>query len=190
MSWAFFNNRVEFTADVYKRTTDDLLLNAQLPPTVGFGTAFKNIGKIENKGLELTLNARVITAKDFSWESSINITFNKNKVLALTEGQLSLDNTVVTDVNYNDNLYTSEIGKPSGMMVGYIWEGNYQYADFDNPAPGVYGAEAGSARQREAPQHHPAGRCEVPRHERRRQREFRRQNDHRPRPALVTPAVS
>ncbi len=133
-----FNNRLEFTADVYKRTTDDLLLNAQLPPTVGFGTAFKNIGKIENKGLELTLNARVITAKDFSWESSINITFNKNKVLALTEGQRSLDNSVVTDVNYNDNLYTSEIGKPSGMMVGYIWEGNYQYADFDNPAPGVY----------------------------------------------------
>ncbi|RPD39124.1 TonB-dependent receptor [Chitinophaga barathri] len=132
------NNRIELTADVYKRTTDNLLLNAQLPPTSGFGTAYKNIGKIENKGLELTLNARVIESKDFNWESSINISFNKNKVLALTEGQRSLDNAVSTDVNYSDNLYTSEIGKPSGMMVGYIWEGNYQYTDFDNPAPGVY----------------------------------------------------
>lgn len=133
-----FRNRIELTLDVYKRTTDNLLLNAQLPPTVGFGTAFKNIGKIENKGLELTLNASVVESKDFSWESSFNIAFNKNKVLALTEGQRSLDNAVQTDVNYSDNLYTSEIGKPSGMMVGYIWEGNYQYADFNEQAPGVY----------------------------------------------------
>lgn len=133
-----FANRVELTADVYKRVTDNLLLNAQLPPTTGFGTAYKNIGKIENKGLELTLNARVVESKAFSWESSINITFNKNKVLALTEGQQSLNSAVVTDVNYKDNLYASEIGQPSGMMIGYIWEGNYQYSDFNNPAPGVY----------------------------------------------------
>lgn len=133
-----FRNRIEVMVDLYKRTTDNLLLNAQLPPTTGFSTAFKNIGKLENKGLELTLNATVVESKDFGWESSFNISFNKNKVLALTEGQRSLDNAVTTDVNYNDNLYTSEIGKPSGMMVGYIWEGNYQYADFDSPAPGVY----------------------------------------------------
>ncbi|QEH41838.1 TonB-dependent receptor [Chitinophaga sp. XS-30] len=133
-----FRNRLELMVDLYKRTTDNLLLNAQLPPTTGFGSAFKNIGKIENKGLELTLNARVVESKAFTWESNINITFNRNKVLALTEGQRSLDNAVATDVNYSDNLYTSEIGKPSGMMVGYIWEGNYQYADFDSPAPGVY----------------------------------------------------
>jgi TonB-linked SusC/RagA family outer membrane protein len=133
-----FRNRIEVMVDLYKRTTDNLLLNAQLPPTTGFSTAFKNIGKLENKGLELTLNATVVESKDFGWESSFNISFNRNKVLALTEGQRSLDNAVTTDVNYNDNLYTSEIGKPSGMMVGYIWEGNYQYADFDSPAPGVY----------------------------------------------------
>ncbi|NII28465.1 TonB-dependent receptor [Pseudoflavitalea sp. X16] len=133
-----FNNRVELTVDLYKRTTDDLLLNAQLPPTSGFSTAYKNIGKLENKGVELSLNARVIQTGSFSWETGFNITFNRNKVLALTEGQRNLDNAVTTDVNYNDNLYTSEIGKPSGMMVGYVWLGNYQYSDFNNTAPGVY----------------------------------------------------
>ena len=133
-----FNNRIDLVIDLYKRTTDDLLLNAQMPPTSGFSTAFKNIGKLENKGLELSLNAHVIQTSSFSWETGFNITFNKNKVLALTEGQLSLDNAVATDVNYNDNLYTSEIGKPSGMMVGYVWLGNYQYGDFDETAPGVY----------------------------------------------------
>lgn len=133
-----FKDRIELTAGVYKKTTDNLLLNAQLPPTVGFGTAYKNIGKMENKGFEFTLNARVIESKDFRWESSVNVTFNKNKVLALTEGQRSLDNSVVTDVNYTDNLYTATIGQSAGMMIGYIWEGNYQYSDFDSPAPGVY----------------------------------------------------
>lgn len=133
-----FKNRIELTAGVYKKTTDNLLLNAQLPPTVGFGTAYKNIGKMENRGFEFTLNARVIESKDFRWESSVNITFNRNKVLALTEGQRSLDNPVQTDVNYSDNLYTATIGQAAGMMVGYIWDGNYQYSDFDSPAPGVY----------------------------------------------------
>ncbi|SIO13383.1 SusC/RagA family TonB-linked outer membrane protein [Chitinophaga niabensis] len=133
-----FKNRIEFTAGMYKKTTDDLLLNAQLPPTVGFGTAFKNIGKMENRGYEFTLNVRVVESKDFRWESSANITFNKNKVLALTEGQRSLDNAVQTDVNYSDNLYTATIGQSAGMMLGYIWEGNYQYSDFDIPSPGVY----------------------------------------------------
>ena len=133
-----FKNRVEFTAGMYKKTTDNLLLNAQLPPTVGFGTAFKNIGKMENRGYEFTLNVRVVDTKDFRWESSANITFNRNKVLALTEGQRSLDNSVQTDVNYSDNLYTATIGQSAGMMVGYIWEGNYQYSDFDIPSPGVY----------------------------------------------------
>jgi TonB-linked SusC/RagA family outer membrane protein len=133
-----FRNRVELTAGMYKKTTDNLLLNAQLPPTVGFGTAFKNIGKMENRGYEFTLNVRVVDTKDFRWESSANITFNKNKVLALTEGQRSLDNAVQTDVNYTDNLYTATIGQSAGMMVGYIWEGNYQYSDFDIPSPGVY----------------------------------------------------
>jgi TonB-linked SusC/RagA family outer membrane protein len=133
-----FNNRVELVVDLYKRTTDDLLLNSQLPPTTGFSTAFKNIGKLENTGLELSLNARIIQTNSFSWESGFNITFNRNKVLELNEGLRSLDNVVSTDVNYSDNLYMSEIGKPSGMMVGYVWLGNYQYSDFNNTAPGVY----------------------------------------------------
>lgn len=133
-----FNNRVELVAEVYRRVTDNLLLNATLPPTTGFGSAFKNIGKLENRGLEISLNTLNVQSKSFSWETSFNISFNKNKILALTEGQSSLNNAVQTDVNYSDFLYKSEIGKSAGMMVGYVWVGNYQYDDFDNPAPGVY----------------------------------------------------
>ncbi len=133
-----FNNRIEFIADLYKRKTNNLLLKATLPPSSGFGTAYKNIGELENRGLEITVNTVNFKNKSFKWESSFNISFNKNKILALNDGQLSLKNAVQTDNNYTDYLYISEIGGPSGMMIGYIWEGNYQYADFDNPAPDVY----------------------------------------------------
>jgi TonB-linked SusC/RagA family outer membrane protein len=133
-----FDNRIELVTEVYLRTTDNLLLNSPLPPTTGFGTAFKNIGKLENRGLEITLNTLNVQSKSFSWESSFNISFNKNKILALNEGQSSLNNAVQTDVNYSDFLYKAEIGRSAGMMVGYVWLGNYQYEDFDNPSPGVY----------------------------------------------------
>jgi len=133
-----WKNRVQLTTDIYKRSTENLLLDATLPPNAGFGSAFKNIGGLENKGIEFTLNTVNIKRKSFDWTSSFNITFNRNKILALNDGQRALTNAVSTDLSFTDFLYRSEIGRPIGMMVGYVWEGNYQYRDFDNPAPGVY----------------------------------------------------
>lgn len=133
-----FENRIDITAELYRRKTNNMLLKATLPTSSGFSSAYKNIGELENKGLEITLNTVNIKNKDFKWESSFNISFNRNKILALNDEQSSLKNAITTDANFNDYLYISEIGRPSGMMIGYIWEGNYQYDDFDNPAPGVY----------------------------------------------------
>ena len=131
-------DRFTMEVDLYRKTTNDLLLRATLPPTTGFGTAMKNIGKLRNDGLEFTLNAVIISTKSFNWRSNFNISFNRNKVMALTEGQQSLQ-TVATYVSqFGKPLYLAEIGKPAGMMIGYVWEGNYQYADFDNPSPGIY----------------------------------------------------
>lgn len=138
-----WDNRFEFIVDVYKRTTNNLLLSAPLPLTTGYSSATKNIGKLENKGLEITVNTLNIAKNDFSWRTSFNISFNKNRIMALADGQRALNNSVQTDVNFNDVLYKSEIGRPSGMMVGYLWAGNYQYEDFDNPSPGVYVLKAG-----------------------------------------------
>jgi hypothetical protein len=59
-------------------------------------------------------------------------------VMELTRGQQSLPTTVAYVGQFNKPLYLAEIGKPAGMMIGYIWEGNYQYEDFDETAPGVY----------------------------------------------------
>ena len=133
-----FDNRLNLEIDWYQRTTTDLLLNAQLPPTTGFTTATKNIGELRNKGFEFTLSTVNVESKNFAWTSSFNISFNKNKIIALTRGQQSLTANGTFAPEFNKPLYISEIGKPAGMMIGFIWEGNYQYEDFDNPSPDVY----------------------------------------------------
>jgi TonB-linked SusC/RagA family outer membrane protein len=134
-----FNGRIELTAEVYRKTTNDLLLNAQLPGTTGFQTVFKNIGKLRNEGLELSLNTVNIDNKHLKWSSSFNISFNRNKVLSLTKGQDKLFSFVGFESQYNTTpLYIAQTGLPAAMFYGFIFDGVYQYEDFDNPQPGVY----------------------------------------------------
>lgn len=136
---SLFKNRVEIVFDVYRKTTKDLLLNANMPLHTGFNSIYKNIGKIQNQGLELSLSTVNVRNKNFRWESSFNISFNQNKILELTEGENNIKSQVRWETAYNNSpLYISKIGQPAGQMFGFIWEGNYQYSDFDEVAPGVY----------------------------------------------------
>jgi TonB-linked SusC/RagA family outer membrane protein len=135
---SFFKRRVEMIVDVYRKDTRDLLLNAAMPKFTGFSTAYKNIGAIRNQGLELTLNTINIKKENFSWETNFNISFNQNKVLALSGETNRLETIQWNQAYTNSPLYITEVGQPAGQFLGYIWEGNYQYADFDETAPGVY----------------------------------------------------
>src|SRR5690606_1576731 len=87
---SLFKERVNFEFDWYRKTTYDLLLNAQLPYTTGYSNAFKNIGSVRNEGLEFTLNTVNLRNKNFTWSSNFNISFNKNKILALNENQSNM----------------------------------------------------------------------------------------------------
>ena len=128
---SFFDERLNFTADVYRKTTRDLLLEASLPLVSGYYSATKNIGKVRNDGLELSLSTVNIKTKDFTWTSDFNIAFNKNKVLELAENQLSLTTAAKFDQNYNSQpSYIAKVGLPMGMMYGYLYEGTYKYDDF------------------------------------------------------------
>ena len=77
----FFDERIGFTVDLYRKTTRDLLLDATLPYSSGYPSAMKNIGKVRNDGIELTLNTVNIKNKNFEWSTNFNIAFNKNEVL-------------------------------------------------------------------------------------------------------------
>lgn len=140
---AFFRNRMNVTVDVYKRTTNDLLLQAALPYMQGIenATGFKNIGKLENKGLEFTIGGIIVENKKFSWNSNFNISFNKNKILALTEGQTSILSGSGTFFNttYSGLFpYISVIGRPMGEMYGLVFDGVYQFSDFNVMPNGTY----------------------------------------------------
>lgn len=134
----FFNKRLELEVDVYRRTTRDMLLYADLPYATGYTRVYQNIGKLRNDGLEISLHSRNIVRNNFRWESSFNISFNQNKILALTRDQTEMFRNNAFHFQYTESFNISRVGEPAGQFWGYEWLGNYQYADFDETSPGVY----------------------------------------------------
>ena len=129
---SFFESRIKFTADWYLKNTRDLLLQATIPASSGYTSAMLNIGSMQNQGVEFTLNLVPVQRKNFSWSMDFNIAMNRNKVTALTNNQYSLMSQVSWDFNYNSQYpYITQVGKPSGMMYGYIYEGTYKNDDFN-----------------------------------------------------------
>ena len=127
----FLNERISATLDLYHKTTYNLLIEATLPPSSGYGSAMKNVGKVQNQGIEFTVNTVNISNKNFSWNTSFNIAFNRNKVQELAEDQRSIITTEYVDRNLGGNNYIAKIGYPVGMMYGYMYDGTYKYDDFD-----------------------------------------------------------
>lgn len=82
----FFNNRLTLTADYYDKQTNDLLLSRPLPSSSGFSSITENVGKVENKGIEISLASQNLIG-DFTWNTQFNISGNRNKVLELYNGQ-------------------------------------------------------------------------------------------------------
>ncbi len=128
----FFRDRIKLAVDVYRKNTSNLLLNANLPGSTGYSKQFKNIGKVRNQGLEISLFANVVKARDFSWNSSFNISFNRNKVLELAENELSM----LTTQYWGDDwvlipAYIAKVNAPVAQFYGHVSDGVYKYEDFD-----------------------------------------------------------
>ena len=85
LDFGVLNNRLNFTTDLYYEKTEDLLLWVNIPETSGYESAYKNVGSLENKGMEIAVSAYPFTG-DLTWNISGNISFNRNKILELTEG--------------------------------------------------------------------------------------------------------
>jgi TonB-linked SusC/RagA family outer membrane protein len=110
-------NRLNFTADVYKKNTKDLLYVKSLPLSSGYSSITGNYAELENKGLELAVNARVLDAA-VQWNVSANATFNRNKVLDLDGG--------TTTERFVTNYTILRVGSPLGLFKTYLYDGVYQ----------------------------------------------------------------
>ncbi|HEX5153571.1 MAG TPA: TonB-dependent receptor [Parafilimonas sp.] len=132
-----FNNRIQFTADVYKKNTQDLLFSRITPPSSGYGSAVQNIGEVENKGVEFFLKTINISNKSFTWNTTLNLSINRSKVTDLGK---------TPDGKPVDIIYTSEsLGwfpivldhapyQPWGYFIDHIDKntGTYTFKDINH----------------------------------------------------------
>lgn len=140
LDFSLFNERISLTTDYYYKRTTDLLLNASLPTSTGYLTAFKNIGVVVNRGLEFSLNTININTSRFNWTSTFNIAFNTNKIEELNADQPSLITRVTNwNANFNNSLpYIALPGRQVALFYGYAFDGLYQLNDFNVLANGAY----------------------------------------------------
>lgn len=130
---SLFNSRFNASVDVYLNSTKDLLMEAQIPQTSGYSTQFQNIGKTENRGLEIQADGIVLNRKDFTWNMNFNIAFNRNKIVSLgTANGVHLNSYVVGSgwVSKLDDFLVG-VGMPIGQFYGYVTDGFYSVDDFD-----------------------------------------------------------
>ena len=111
------NNRIQVEADLYYRKTVDMLLDAPVARTSGYGTIRRNVGSMENKGLELSLNTVNIEGRDFSWNTTFNISMNRNKVLKLATPS---DIYGVGGVVFINPTNVIRVGEPVGSFLGFV----------------------------------------------------------------------
>jgi len=141
---SLLRDRINLSVDYYNNDSKNLLLNVPIASTYGYATQLQNVGKSNNQGLELQLSANVIRKAAFSWTSSFNISFNKNKVVQLGQNQTSFFPAASWGVSGQPTDYIVKIGSPVGSMWGLVNDGFYKVSDFDyNPANSVYTLKAG-----------------------------------------------
>ncbi|MDQ6470345.1 TonB-dependent receptor [Flavobacterium sp. LHD-80] len=130
LDFALFNNRVTGTADVYQRTTDDLLLNTLNPPFFGFSNRDNyNVGSLKNKGIELSGEVVPVQKDNMEWRIGGNITFQNSKITALTTTQ---DNT--PGLEAGDNIAGGTGNKIQNNQVGYAPNSFYVFEQAYNAA--------------------------------------------------------
>lgn len=135
LDFAFLNNRITVAADWYKRTTKDLLA---FVPTGGMNTSNyfdRNIGSLDNTGVEFTATARPVVTNDFTWTTGVNIAYNKNKITKLTgDSETSQIEAAGTPSGTGGGLQYHLVGHPANSF--YVYE--QVYDKNGNPVEGQY----------------------------------------------------
>jgi TonB-dependent starch-binding outer membrane protein SusC len=143
---AFWRNRVTLSLDAYHSKTEDLLLTVPLPSTTGFSQQLRNVGSVQNRGVELSLTTVNFQNQRLSWRSSLNIAGNRNKVLDLgttlnAQGErVPLPEILLSARGIGGFFSPSEthvvrLGEPLGSIIGFRVLGLWQPAETCNLTP-------------------------------------------------------
>ncbi|MCF0063062.1 TonB-dependent receptor [Dyadobacter chenwenxiniae] len=137
---ATFDNKLVFTAEYYKKITDDMLLGYNIPAVSGFTSTLKNLGKVQNQGIELAATYRIKVGQ-VNLRTNANITFNRNKVLAI-RGQ----NDFILQGSQYGGYNIQQVGRPIGMIFGYRKLGIFNTQAEIDAAPLQEGAVPGAMK--------------------------------------------
>ncbi|MBX2922543.1 MAG: TonB-dependent receptor [Chitinophagaceae bacterium] len=140
LDFGFLNNRLNISADYYNKNTSDLLLFTRIANYDGGGSYLKNIGKVNNRGWELMIDANPVAGKSFNWNVMASFSFNQNKVINLGEDSM-LERSWIGAGLITNSIQVVKVGQPLGAFYLIPWEGVYQ-AD-----KGIY--KAGDAMYRD-----------------------------------------
>jgi TonB-dependent starch-binding outer membrane protein SusC len=132
-NFGFLKSRILLDLEIYNKKTNDLIQNVALPPSYGFASVTANVGKLVNRGVELTLNTLNIKRKDFQWATNLNWSSNHNEILELYGG------TVTRDIA--NRLF---VGESLRSHYYYKFDGIWQLDESDQAA--TYGQVPGSVK--------------------------------------------
>ena len=140
---AFLDSRIQFSVDGYLKDTRDMLVKASIPITSGFedtSTTYTNAGKVRNSGIEMSLHT-VNFAGEFNWETDINTTWNKNRII-------DLNSDIPNYINQINNSYVTMLanGYPINVFYGYVTDGVFQNQTEIDKHAYQPGAEPGDIR--------------------------------------------
>lgn len=143
---ALFNNRLTFTADGYVKNTRDLLLSLPLPAFDGGGSIISNVGKMKNSGIEFSIGGVPVHSGKFTWASSFNISFMKNRVENIGNLQNIFTNTITANAGGGLSTQSEFIIKP-GYALGSYWGLKYlgTWKANEATAAAAYGQKPGDS---------------------------------------------
>ena len=143
VDFSFWRSKLSGSIELYQNDTKDLLLNFPISGS-GYERQFRNAGSTRNRGVELSLNAPIITKKDFSLNFSGNIAWNKNEVTSLG-GLSSITPYSGWASNDIDQDFQVLVGQPLGNVYGYVSDGYYTVDDFEGYIGGKWVLKDGVA---------------------------------------------
>ncbi|PWS26759.1 TonB-dependent receptor [Pedobacter yonginense] len=131
---SMFNSRIVFTADAYLKKTDGLLIQQPIPNSTGFGSITRNVGAMENKGIEFVLSTKNFIRDKFTWNTDLNFSLNRNKVTSLGDRVSSINFGGIYERDAAIRVVTD---RPLGSFYGYVSNGvdpqtgNISYQDIN-----------------------------------------------------------
>lgn len=134
---SLLDRKINFVFDVYYKKTNDLLISVPVPLTSGYASVLQNIGGVENKGIEIGLTTENLKTENFSWNSNVVFSANRNKVVAIGNGVDQFFPVVPNGSLLQQQPVTVKVGLPLGTFWGYRTNGIFQTQEEVNTQPKI-----------------------------------------------------